>query len=74
LNRTVLKNAIAAGKTDCKIQFALQMWAARPHLGSIFEKLLHRKTFILPAAHILQPIAIRSCSPLTQNTSSMNKL
>jgi len=32
------------------------MWAARPHLGSIFEKLLHRKTFILPAAHILQPI------------------
>jgi hypothetical protein len=50
------------------------MWAARPHLGSIFEKLLHRKTFILPAAHILQPIAIRSSSPLTQNTSSMNKL
>ena len=28
-----------------KIQFASQMWAARPHLGSIFEKLLHRKTF-----------------------------
>ena len=26
-------------------QFASQMWAARPHLGSIFEKLLHRKTF-----------------------------
>ena len=26
------------------------MWAARPHLGSIFEKLLHRKTFQLPAA------------------------
>ena len=22
------------------------MWAARPHLGSIFEKLLHRKTFV----------------------------
>jgi hypothetical protein len=21
------------------------MWATRPHLGSIFEKLLHRKTF-----------------------------
>ncbi|MEE0380265.1 MAG: hypothetical protein UD299_07680 [Ruminococcus sp.] len=32
------------------------MWAARPHLGSIFEKLLHRKTFSLPAACILQPI------------------
>ena len=30
--------------------FASQMWAARPHLGSIFEKLLHRKTFYLPAA------------------------
>jgi len=30
------------------------MWATRPHLGSIFEKLLHRKTFYLPAARILQ--------------------
>ena len=28
------------------VLFASQMWAARPHLGSIFEKLLHRKTFI----------------------------
>ena len=44
-NLTVSKNAIAAGKTDCKIEFASQMWATRPHLGSIFEKLLHRKTF-----------------------------
>ena len=43
---TVSKNAIAAGKTDCKIEFASQMWATRPHLGSIFEKLLHQKTFI----------------------------
>jgi len=50
LNLKALKSAIAAGKTDCKIQFASQMWAARPHLGSIFEKLLHRKTFYLPAA------------------------
>ena len=32
------------------VSFASQMWAARPHLGSIFEKLLHRKTFSLPAA------------------------
>ena len=31
------------------------MWATRPHLGSIFEKLLHRKTFSLPAALSLQP-------------------
>ena len=57
-NLTVSKNAIAAGKTDCKIEFASQMWATRPHLGSIFVKLLHRKTFRLPAARILQPISI----------------
>ena len=41
------------------------MWAARPHLGSIFEKLLHRKTFCLPAARILQPnfyVAFMSCN------------
>ena len=44
------KNAIAAGKPDSKIIFASQMWATRPHLGSIFKKLLHRKTFWLPAA------------------------
>jgi len=54
VNWQVSKNAIAAGKTDCKIEFASQMWAARPHLGSIFEKLLHRKTFQLPAARFLQ--------------------
>ena len=53
-NLTVSKNAIAAGKTDCKIEFASQTWAARPHLGSIFVKLLHRKTFQLPAARCLQ--------------------
>ena len=45
-NLTVLKNAIAAGKTDCKIQFASQTWATRPHLANIFEKLLDQKTFI----------------------------
>ena len=37
--------------------FAPQMWAARPHLGSIFEKLLHRKTFQLPAARISAAIS-----------------
>jgi len=26
------------------------MWATRPHLASIFEKLLDQKTFYLPAA------------------------
>jgi len=30
--------------------FAPQMWATRPHLASIFEKLLEQKTFYLPAA------------------------
>ena len=29
-----------------QIQFASQMWAARPHLANIFEKLLDQKTFI----------------------------
>ena len=37
--------------------YASQMWAARPHLGSIFEKLLHRKTFQLPAARISAAIS-----------------
>jgi len=53
LNWTVSKNAIVAGKTDCKIKFASQMWAARPHLGSIFEKLLHRKTFQFACGSVL---------------------
>ena len=34
------------------------MWAARPHLGSIFEKLLHRKTFQLPVACLRNTIRI----------------
>ena len=38
-----------------KVRFAPQMWATRPHLASIFEKLLDQKTFYLPAARILQP-------------------
>ena len=33
------------------------MWAARPHLGSIFEKLLHRKTFYLCFAPAQQKTA-----------------
>ena len=48
-----------------QFSFASQMWAAHPHLGSIFEKLLHRKTFISPAARILQPnfyVAFMSCN------------
>ena len=46
LNLKILKHAIAAGKTDCEIEFAPKMWATRPHLASIFEKLLDQKTFI----------------------------
>jgi len=48
------KNAIAAGTSNLKIKFASQTWAARPHLGSIFVKLLHQKTFWLPAARFLK--------------------
>ena len=39
------KKCNCSRKNLLQIQFASQMWAARPHLGSIFEKLLHRKTF-----------------------------
>ena len=42
-----------AGAHPHAVSFASQMWAARPHLGSIFEKMLHRKTFYLPVARIL---------------------
>ena len=41
------KKCNCSRKNLLQIQFASQMWAARPHLGSIFEKLLHRKTFHL---------------------------
>ena len=44
------KRCNCSRKTNCKIKFAPQMWAARPHLASIFEKLLDQKTFQLPAA------------------------
>ena len=53
LNWTVLKNAIAAGKTYLQIQFASQMWAARPHLANIFKKLLDQKTFYFACGSIL---------------------
>ena len=39
------KKCNCSRKSRLQNQFAPQMWAARPHLGSIFEKLLHRKTF-----------------------------
>jgi len=62
-------NQLRIGKFQ-KIQFASQMWATRPHLGSIFEKLLHRKTFSLPAAYILQPI-ISKTTPAKQKVDDI---
>ena len=50
------KKCNCSRKNRLQIQFASQMWAARPHLGSIFEKLLHRKTFYLPAAIFLEKL------------------
>ena len=47
-----------------QFSFASQMWAARPHLGSIFEKLLHRKTFICLRLAPSSPIYI----PLTKKS------
>jgi len=53
------------------------MWAARPHLGSIFEKLLHRKTFSLPAAFIFEQFvfikAIVSHETLHKNCTCSNE-
>ncbi len=51
------KKCNCSRKNLLQIQFASQMWAARPHLGSIFVKLLHRKTFQLPAARISAAIS-----------------
>ena len=68
LNRTVSNDAIATDKTNCKANrdiFESQMWATRPHLGSIFKKLLHRKTFILPAACFLFYHSLLSLYPFS---------
>jgi len=40
------KECDCSRKTLLQGQFAPQMWAARPHLASIFEKLLEQKTFL----------------------------
>ena len=40
------KKCNCSRKNKLQVQFAPQMWATRPHLGSIFKKLLHQKTFI----------------------------
>ena len=41
------KKCNCSRKNLLQIQFAPQMWAVRPHLANIFEKLLDQKTFIL---------------------------
>ena len=58
-NWQVSKSAIAAGKTDCKIEFSSQMWAARPHLGSIFENVA-LKTLLFACGSFLQQLTKRS--------------
>ena len=47
------KTCNCSRKSLLRIQFAPQMWAARPHLANIFKKLLDQKTFISPVARIL---------------------
>ena len=50
------KRCNCSRKNLLQIQFASQMWAARPHLASIFEKLLDQKTFICLRLVICNPI------------------
>ena len=40
------KKCNCSRKSRLQNQFAPQMWAARPHLANIFEKLLDQKTFV----------------------------
>ena len=56
------------------VRFASQMWATRPHLGSIFKKLLHRKIFHLPAARSRKVILLLLLSIFhkTKNRPSRN--
>ena len=76
LNWTVLKHAIAAGKQSCKIKFAPQMWATRPHLASIFEKLLDQKTFSclrLISCNRFKNNLLRKCGLLAHTSAAFLK-
>ena len=42
-----------------QIQFASQMWATRPHLANIFEKLLDQKTFQFACGSGLETILLK---------------
>ena len=53
------KNCNCSRENRLQNQFASQMWAARPHLASIFEKLLEQKTFCLPAARYLETMLLK---------------
>ncbi|HCW13593.1 MAG TPA: hypothetical protein DGP36_06650 [Ruminococcus sp.] len=44
------------------------MWAARPHLASIFEKLLDQKTFSLPAARFFR-LFPKNPTPFPRNST-----
>ena len=76
LNWTVSKHAIAAGKQSCKIKFAPQMWATRPHLASIFEKLLDQKTFSclrLISCNRFKNNLLRKCGLLAHTSAAFLK-
>ena len=44
------------------------MWATRPHLASIFEKLLDQKTFSLPAARFFR-LFPKNSTPFPRNST-----
>ena len=48
------------------------MWAARSHLGSIFEKLLHRKTFSLPTARFFETMFLEK--PLESGSARLGHI
>ena len=57
----------------CAVRFASQMWATRPHLGSIFKKLLHRKTFICLRLVYCNPISMLLSCHVSRETLLLGK-
>ena len=56
-----------------QFRFASQMWATRPHLGSIFKKLLHRKTFICLRLVYCNPISMLLSCHVSRETLLLGK-
>ena len=54
------KTCNCSRKSLLRIQFAPQMWAARPHLANIFKKLLDQKTFIYLRLILGKPLSYDS--------------